>query len=84
MKKEGVEVGWIVLVKSECVPKTTSGKLQRWAAKEKLLDGKMKILMEMRFGKDIIRMKHEVIRKVDVEKNDHLGAETRSSLISHL
>jgi acyl-CoA synthetase (AMP-forming)/AMP-acid ligase II len=84
MKKEGVEVGWIVLVKSECVPKTTSGKLQRWAAKEKLLDGKMKILMEMRFGKDIMRMKHEVVRKVDVEKNDHLGAETRSSLISHL
>jgi len=90
LKKEGVDVGWVVLVKSECIPKTTSGKLQRWAAKEKLLEGKMKILMEMRFGKDVMRIKHEVVRKVELENNGNhingsvLGAETRSSLISHL
>ncbi|XP_004501127.1 uncharacterized protein [Cicer arietinum] len=80
LKKEGVEVGWVVLVKSECVPKTTSGKLQRWVAKEKLLGGKMKVLMEMRFGKDVVKIKHEVLRNFDVKKND----EIRSSLVSHL
>ncbi|CAL5205353.1 unnamed protein product [Lathyrus oleraceus] len=90
LKKECVEVGWVVLVKSESVPKTTSGKLQRWAAKEKLLEGKLEILMETRFGKDVARIKHEVAKRVEVEKkDDHInglvfGAETRSSLISHL
>lgn len=83
-KKERVEVGWVVLVKSECVPKTTSGKLQRWAAKQKLLAGKMNILMEMRFGKDARRTQE--VRQVSQEENDHLllGAQARTSLISHL
>ncbi|XP_057434953.1 uncharacterized protein LOC130727733 [Lotus japonicus] len=75
-KKERVEVVRVVLVKSECVPKTTSGKLQRWEAKEKLLAGKMIVLMEMRFGKDAMRRTQEDVRKV--------GVETRTSLISHL
>ncbi|KAL1343804.1 uncharacterized protein [Arachis hypogaea] len=52
LKKENVQVGWVVLVKSESVPKTTSGKLQRWLAKEKILGGKMKVVMEMKFGDD--------------------------------
>ncbi|KAK7351704.1 hypothetical protein VNO77_11338 [Canavalia gladiata] len=52
-KQERVELGWVVLVKTESVPKTTSGKLQRWKAKEKLLAGELIILMEMRFGKDV-------------------------------
>ncbi|MED6184636.1 hypothetical protein PIB30_049454 [Stylosanthes scabra] len=55
LKKENVEVGWVVLVKSESVPKTTSGKLQRWLAKEKVLAGKMKVVMEMKFGDDDVR-----------------------------
>jgi len=56
--KEGkVEVGRVVLVKSECVPKTTSGKLQRGRCKEKLLAGEMVILAEMRFGKDVTDFK---------------------------
>lgn len=50
MKDEGVEVGLVVLVKSGCVPKTTSGKIQRWAAKEKLISGGMIVVMEMPFG----------------------------------
>ncbi|KAB2619607.1 disco-interacting protein 2 B-A-like [Pyrus ussuriensis x Pyrus communis] len=48
--EEGVEVGTVVLVRSGCVPKTTSGKIQRWAAKDKLVGGKMGVLMEVRFG----------------------------------
>lgn len=89
-KKERVEIGWVVLVKSECVPKTTSGKLQRWKAKEKLLAGKMVVVMEMRFGKDhVIGKTQEVRELVAVDENHRvngslLGAETRSSLISHL
>ncbi|PRQ27048.1 putative AMP-dependent synthetase/ligase [Rosa chinensis] len=50
VKEEGVEVGVVVLVKSGGVPKTTSGKIQRWAAKDTLVGGKMSVLMEMGFG----------------------------------
>ncbi|KAI4316822.1 hypothetical protein L6164_024762 [Bauhinia variegata] len=53
LKEANIEIGSVVLVKSGCVPKTTSGKLQRWAAKEKLSEGKMIILMQMQFGNNI-------------------------------
>ncbi|KAI4336875.1 hypothetical protein L6164_015352 [Bauhinia variegata] len=53
LKEVNVEIGLVVLVKSESVPKTTSGKLQRWAAKQKLIEGKMIIQMKMQFGNDI-------------------------------
>nr|KYP64592.1 Putative fatty-acid--CoA ligase fadD26 [Cajanus cajan] len=80
-KKERVEVGWVVLARSESVPKTTSGKLQRWHAKEKLLAGQMMILMEMRFGKDVTVFKRaQTVRDV----TSSLCAQTRTSLISHL
>jgi acyl-CoA synthetase (AMP-forming)/AMP-acid ligase II len=46
---EKVEVGMVFLVKSGDVPKTTSGKIQRWIAKDKLMGGKMSVLMAMRF-----------------------------------
>lgn len=46
-KEEGLEVGMVFLVKSGDVPKTTSGKIQRWAAKNKLMKGQMSIVMEM-------------------------------------
>ncbi|XVF36096.1 hypothetical protein REPUB_Repub19eG0029000 [Reevesia pubescens] len=49
LNKEKVDIGMVVLVKSGSVPKTTSGKLQRWAAKDNILGGKMNILMEMKF-----------------------------------
>ncbi|XP_061356450.1 uncharacterized protein LOC133300883 [Gastrolobium bilobum] len=83
LKKEKIEIGWVVLVKSECVPKTTSGKLQRSATKEKLLAGKMMILMEMRFGKDVTRTQ-DGRNLVAEESSSLLSAETRNSLISHL
>ena len=35
-EEEKIELGLVVLVKSGSVPKTTSGKIQRWAAKNKL------------------------------------------------
>lgn len=49
LKEENVDVGLLILVKSGDVPKTTSGKIQRWAAKDKLIGGQMSIVMEMRF-----------------------------------
>ncbi|XP_007017556.2 PREDICTED: long-chain-fatty-acid--AMP ligase FadD26 [Theobroma cacao] len=49
LNQEKVELGMVVLVKSGSVPKTTSGKIQRWAAKDNFLGGKMKVLMEMKF-----------------------------------
>ena len=49
-EEEKIELGLVVLVKSGSVPKTTSGKIQRWAAKNKLVGGKMSVVMEVRFG----------------------------------
>ena len=49
LKEEKVEIGLMVLVKSGSVPKTTSGKIQRWAAKDILIRGKMSVVMEMQF-----------------------------------
>lgn len=49
-KEEKVELGLLVLVKNGSVPKTTSGKVQRWLAKEKLIGGKLNLVMEMRFA----------------------------------
>ncbi|XVF63843.1 hypothetical protein PTKIN_Ptkin09bG0119300 [Pterospermum kingtungense] len=49
LKEEQVEIGMVVPVKSGSVPKTTSGKIQRWAAKDKFLGGEMKVLVEMKF-----------------------------------
>ncbi|PSR99674.1 Long-chain-fatty-acid--AMP ligase [Actinidia chinensis var. chinensis] len=52
MKGEKIDVGVVVLVKSGSVPKTTSGKIQRWAAMDKLLEGKMSVIMQMQFDGD--------------------------------
>lgn len=50
MEKEGVRIGMVVLVKSGSVPKTTSGKIQRWLAKDKLIRGNYmnNIVMQMK------------------------------------
>ncbi|XVF73754.1 hypothetical protein PTKIN_Ptkin13bG0007500 [Pterospermum kingtungense] len=47
--KEKIEIRMVVLVKRGSLQKTTSGKIQRWAAKDIILRGKMEILMEMKF-----------------------------------
>uniref|UniRef100_A0ACD5TZQ9 Uncharacterized protein n=1 Tax=Avena sativa TaxID=4498 RepID=A0ACD5TZQ9_AVESA len=43
---EGVSVGRVVLVQSGAVPKTTSGKVRRGAAREKLVAGKFPVVLE--------------------------------------
>uniref|UniRef100_A0A0D9WK55 AMP-dependent synthetase/ligase domain-containing protein n=1 Tax=Leersia perrieri TaxID=77586 RepID=A0A0D9WK55_9ORYZ len=48
-EEEGVRVGWVLLVKSGVVPKTTSGKMRRGAARDMLLAGKIPILFEARY-----------------------------------
>ncbi|XP_022997536.1 uncharacterized protein LOC111492429 [Cucurbita maxima] len=48
--EEGIELGLVVLVKRGNVPKTTSGKVKRWLAKEKLAGGGMSVLMAVKFG----------------------------------
>lgn len=50
LEKERVEVASVVLVVSGSVPKTTSGKLQRWLTREKLRKGEMQVAMSMEFG----------------------------------
>ncbi|KAL4584321.1 hypothetical protein LXL04_008918 [Taraxacum kok-saghyz] len=52
MKEEGMQVGLVALVKSGNIPKTTSGKIQRWLAKDRFLKNKMEVLMEMKFSKE--------------------------------
>ncbi|XP_049391809.1 uncharacterized protein LOC125856335 [Solanum stenotomum] len=49
MKEEGVGIGLVVLVKIGNVPKTTSGKIQRWLAKYKFMKSQMNIIMQMKF-----------------------------------
>ncbi|RVX05693.1 Long-chain-fatty-acid--AMP ligase FadD26 [Vitis vinifera] len=49
LREEKIGIGLVVLAKAGCVPKTTSGKIQRWATKDKLIGGKMKVVMEMQF-----------------------------------
>ncbi|XVE94701.1 hypothetical protein REPUB_Repub02eG0031600 [Reevesia pubescens] len=49
LNKEKVDIGMVVLVKSGSVPKTTSGKIQRWLTKDNFLGGKMNVLWEMKF-----------------------------------
>ncbi|KZV18371.1 disco-interacting protein 2B-A-like [Dorcoceras hygrometricum] len=48
--KENVELGLVVLAKCGSLPKTTSGKIQRWAAKNKLVEGGFKVVTKMEFG----------------------------------
>ncbi|KAL2520946.1 putative fatty-acid--CoA ligase fadD25 [Forsythia ovata] len=49
IKEEQIQVGLVVLVESGNLPKTTSGKIQRWAAKFKLKEGGMNLIMQMKF-----------------------------------
>lgn len=81
MKEEKIEVGSVVLVKSGNVPKTTSGKIQRWAAKDKLLDGKMKVVMQMKFGE--AQTNSELLSKmISVgEKRGEKGVEEKRGVV---
>lgn len=49
LKHENVGIGLVVLVRSGSIPKTTSGKLQRWAAKEMLTSGEMQVVSKTWF-----------------------------------
>ncbi|XP_047328296.1 long-chain-fatty-acid--AMP ligase FadD23-like [Impatiens glandulifera] len=51
-KETGVEVGFVAIVQNGSIPKTTSGKIKRWAARDKFLGGEMDVLMQMEFGHD--------------------------------
>ncbi|CAI9106149.1 OLC1v1005224C1 [Oldenlandia corymbosa var. corymbosa] len=52
MEEECMEVGVVVLVKSGSVPKTTSGKVRRWLAKDNFVRGKMSVVLKMNFFED--------------------------------
>ncbi|KAL3505305.1 hypothetical protein ACH5RR_035146 [Cinchona calisaya] len=52
MEEENVAVGLIVVVESGNVPKTTSGKIQRWLAKDNLVRAKMRTIMQMNFEEE--------------------------------
>lgn len=71
---ERVEVGLVILVESGSVPKTTSGKIQRWATKYKVERGDMNVVMKMEFQRGKLGKKMEVNNNT----RDHL------SLISSL
>ncbi|KAJ1264239.1 hypothetical protein BS78_09G248100 [Paspalum vaginatum] len=48
-QEEGVRVGLVALIDGGVVPKTTSGKLRRGAAREMLLAGKLPVVFETRY-----------------------------------
>lgn len=52
LNEEKMNVGVVILAKSRSVPKTTSGKIQRWAAKYSLERDELKEVMRMVFGED--------------------------------
>ena len=49
LREEGVRVGLVVLVDGGQMPKTTSGKLRRGAAREMLLTGKLRVVFQARY-----------------------------------
>ncbi|GLJ20287.1 hypothetical protein SUGI_0368390 [Cryptomeria japonica] len=49
-KEHGVAVGFVGLVKARCIPKTTSGKLQRWKTGRQLMTGEMELVHKEWFG----------------------------------
>ncbi|WCJ35189.1 Medium/long-chain-fatty-acid--[acyl-carrier-protein] ligase MbtM [Euphorbia peplus] len=82
MEEEGVEIGVVVLVKSGSVPKTTSGKIQRWAVKNKYIEGKMGKIIEVVFdNEEEIKMGKRVIAQ---NKESYSRISNSPSLISHL
>lgn len=91
MEEEGVRIGLVVLVKSGSVPKTTSGKIQRWLAKDKLMRGNMNIVMQMKFqdhDRDLGILKTRTYKVVAEDTEDILlsisNAPTHLSLLSSL
>lgn len=52
LNEEKMDVGVVILAKSRSVPKTTSGKIQRWAAKYAFERDELKEVMRMVFGED--------------------------------
>ncbi|KAK9066672.1 hypothetical protein SSX86_013995 [Deinandra increscens subsp. villosa] len=52
MKECDIKVDMVALVKCGSVPKTTSGKVQRWLAKDRLLRGEMEVVKEMKFDRE--------------------------------
>ncbi|KAJ4826041.1 hypothetical protein Tsubulata_029786 [Turnera subulata] len=79
-KEENVEIGLVLLVRSGSVPKTTSGKIQRWAAKNKLMGGKMSVTMEMRFDREDNSISS--LSKILEEVNMGIGQEGRTGGLS--
>lgn len=89
IKEEQIEVGLVVLVKSGNLPKTTSGKIQRWAAKYKLEDGGMNVIIQMTYDNHAQNLtlldaiihgneEEEKRTRISVGEEDHLSL--RSSL----
>lgn len=83
-KELKVEIGVVALVKSESVPKTTSGKLQRWAAKYKFDAGKMVVLMKVKFGNDDVDV--DILGKIGRRDENEVAmiGKRRTSLMSLL
>ncbi|OVA18736.1 AMP-dependent synthetase/ligase [Macleaya cordata] len=68
LKEEKIEIGLVVLVKSGSVQKTTSGKIQRWATKDKLLGDELRTVSQTRFG-DRRSLSPDLIPIVHAEKS---------------
>ncbi|KAG9153045.1 hypothetical protein Leryth_012309 [Lithospermum erythrorhizon] len=49
MKEANVKVGLVALVKNGNVPKTTSGKIQRWLTKHRMERDEMDVIMQIKF-----------------------------------
>nr|GME01025.1 disco-interacting protein 2 homolog A-like [Ipomoea batatas]GME06128.1 disco-interacting protein 2 homolog A-like [Ipomoea batatas] len=60
-------VGIVVLVKSGSVPKTTSGKVQRWLAKHKLEKGMMAVITQVNFHDHGGHLKKNMGRKESIK-----------------
>ncbi|KAM0010531.1 putative AMP-dependent synthetase/ligase, ANL domain-containing protein [Helianthus debilis subsp. tardiflorus] len=52
LKEQDIQVEMVALVKSGSIPKTTSGKIQRWLAKDRFLRSNMEVVKQMKFDKE--------------------------------
>ncbi|KAF3640193.1 putative protein RADIALIS-like 6-like [Capsicum annuum] len=70
MKEENVGIGLVALVKVGSVPKTTSGKIQRWLAKYKFMKSHMNIIRQMKFDNND-NVQSTMQKMIQIEKKEY-------------
>lgn len=68
LEAEGLKVGLVALAESRSVLKTTSGKVRRWASREQLLAGRMRVAAMVEFDSCM-----DAQQQLEGEGSDEIG-----------